>query len=52
MKEYWIGDPANSTLEILALNEGRYELHACAEATGKLTSLVLSGLEFELPEIR
>lgn len=36
VKEYWIGDPANKALEILALKEGRYELHCCAE--GKANS--------------
>ena len=52
VKEYWIGDPANKALEILTLKEGRYELHCCAEEKGKLTSLVLPGLEFDLTEIR
>jgi Uma2 family endonuclease len=52
VKEYWIGDPANKALEILTLKEGRYELHGCAEEQGKLTSLVLPGLEFDLSEIR
>jgi len=52
VKEYWIGDPANKALEILTLKEGRYELHGCAEEKGKLTSLVLPGLEFDLAEIR
>ena len=52
VKEYWIGDPANKALEILTLREGRYELHCCAEEKGKLTSLVLPGLEFDLTEIQ
>lgn len=52
VKEYWIGDPANKALEILALKEGRYELHCAAEIKGKLTSLVLAGLEFDLTEIQ
>ncbi|HMP82030.1 MAG TPA: Uma2 family endonuclease [Verrucomicrobiota bacterium] len=51
VKEYWIGDPANKSLEILTLKEGRYELHCAAEQKGKLTSLVLAGLEFDLAEI-
>ena len=51
-KEYWIGDPANKALEILTLKEGRYELHCCAEEKGKLVSLVLAGLEFDLTEIQ
>src|SRR6266487_2095606 len=41
VKEYWIGDPANKSLEILTLKAGRYELHCAAEEKGNLTSLVL-----------
>src|SRR6266545_1912552 len=52
VKEYWIGDPANKSLEILTLKEGRYELRCCAEEKGKLVSLVLAGLEFDLSEIQ
>ena len=52
VKEYWIGDPANKALEILTRKEGRYELHGCAEEKGKLTSLFLPGLEFDLTEIQ
>ncbi len=51
VKEYWIGDPANRSLEILTLKAGRYELHCAAEEKGKLTSLLLAGLEFDLPQI-
>src|SRR5258708_14880926 len=40
VKEYWIGDPANRTLEILTLKNGRYELHCLAGEKGKLASLV------------
>lgn len=52
VKEYWIGDPANKALEVLTLHAGRYELHACAEEHGQLTSLVLPGLEFDLTEMQ
>jgi len=52
VREYWIGDPANKSLEILTLKEGRYELHCAAEEKGKLNSLVLSGLEFDLTEVQ
>jgi Uma2 family endonuclease len=52
VKEYWIGDPANRSLEILTLKQGRYELHCAAEEKGKLTSLVLAGLEFDLAEVQ
>jgi len=52
VKEYWIGDPANKALEILTLRNGDYELHCCAEEKGKLTSLLLPGLQFDLSEIQ
>ncbi len=52
VKEYWISDPANQSLEILTLKDARYELHCAAEIQGKLTSLVLAGLEFDLSQIR
>jgi Uma2 family endonuclease len=51
VKEYWIGDPANQALEVFALKNGAYELHCSAEVKGKITSLVLSGLEFDLGDI-
>ncbi|HTA30526.1 MAG TPA: Uma2 family endonuclease [Candidatus Cybelea sp.] len=51
VKEYWIGDPANSSMEIFSLYKGRYKPHCAAEEKGKLTSLVLTGLEFDLSEI-
>jgi len=51
VQEYWIGDPANKSLEVLTLKERRYELHCAAEVQGKLTSLVLTGLHFDLSEI-
>ena len=51
VKEYWLADPANETLEILTLKKGHYELAACAAQKGKVHSLVLSGLEFDLAEI-
>lgn len=51
VKEYWIGDPANKSLEILTLKEGRYELHCAAETKGRLNSISLPGLEFNLEEI-
>jgi Uma2 family endonuclease len=51
VKEYWIGDPANRTIEILSLKEGRFEVSASAAGGGKLASAVVAGLEFDLAEI-
>ncbi|PWU21071.1 MAG: Uma2 family endonuclease [Verrucomicrobia bacterium] len=52
VKEYWIGDPANRSLEVLTLKNGEYELYCSVENTGKLTSLVLTGLELDLSELK
>jgi Uma2 family endonuclease len=51
VKEYWIGDAAKRSLEILTLKEDRYELHGAAEEKGQLSSLVLTGLKFDVAEI-
>jgi len=50
--EYWIGDPANRSMEILTLKGGSYKLHCAANEKGSLTSLVLAGLEFDLADIQ
>jgi Uma2 family endonuclease len=51
VKEYWIGDAAKRSLEILTLTEGRYVLRCSAKEKGKLSSLVLTGLKFDLAEV-
>jgi Uma2 family endonuclease len=51
VKEYWIGDPANTSMEIFALHKGRDKPHCAAEEKGKLTSLVLAGFEFDVSEL-
>jgi Uma2 family endonuclease len=52
VKEYWISDPANQSLEILTLKKGRYELLCVAEEKGAVHSKVLTGLEFDLAELQ
>jgi Uma2 family endonuclease len=52
VREFWIGDPANQSLEILTLKKGRYELLCAAQEKGKVHSLILTGLEFDLAEVR
>jgi Uma2 family endonuclease len=52
VKEYWIGDPANKSLEILTLKQSGYALHCAVEGKGKLDSLLLAGLEFDLTQIQ
>lgn len=51
VKEYWIGDPANKSLEVLTLQEDHHELHCAAEVKGKLASPMMAGLEFDLSDI-
>ena len=51
VKEYWIGDPANRSLEILTLKSGSYVPLCSAEEKGRLSSIVLPGLDFDLAEI-
>ena len=52
VREYWIGDPANRSLEILTLQDGQYALHCAAEEKGRVNSLVVPGLEFDLAEAK
>jgi len=51
VKEYWIGDPANRSLEILILRNGQYDLQCSAENTGKITSQVLPEFELDLTQL-
>ena len=51
VKEYWIGDPANSSMEILTLRAERYQRYCAAVERGKLVSRVLPGLELDLTDI-
>jgi len=52
VKEYWIGDAAKRSLEILVLKGDRYELRCSAKEKGKLSSVVLKGLKFDLAEMQ
>jgi Uma2 family endonuclease len=52
VKEYWIGDPANRTMEILTLRDGRFQPHCAAKEKGTLVSRVLPGLELDLADIQ
>ena len=52
VKEYWIGEADNHSMEILTLVKGRYELRCSAKEKGRMSSLVLTGLKFDLSEIQ
>jgi Uma2 family endonuclease len=51
VKEYWIGDPVNKSMEILTLRGARYQPYCAARENGKLVSKVLPGLELDLSGI-
>ena len=51
VREYWIVDMANRSAEILALRDGRFAVHSTAVLSGKVSSLVLQGLEVEVERL-
>lgn len=52
VKEYWIADPANQTLEIFTLGSaGNYELFIFLPQRGKVRSNILPNLDFDLSEV-
>jgi Uma2 family endonuclease len=51
VKEYWIVDPANQSLEILTLLDRRYVIHSSAAEAGQLASQVLDGLVLDLAKV-
>ena len=51
VKEYWILDRANQSLEVLTLAGDRYVVHATAGETGHVTSKVLRGLKVKLSDL-
>lgn len=51
VKEYWIVDPANHSLEILALQDKRFVVQASAAETGEVASRVLDGLIIDVAKL-
>lgn len=51
IKEYWLVDPNNQSIEIYTSKDNKYTLHAFADATEKVQSVVLEGLEIEATQI-
>jgi Uma2 family endonuclease len=52
IKEYWIVDPGNKTLEIYLHDQADPEVpHLYLAGEGKVTSTVLTALEFDLQQI-
>ncbi|HFA50292.1 MAG TPA: Uma2 family endonuclease [Bacteroidetes bacterium] len=51
VKEYWLVDPNYKSIEVFALINGKYQLHAFGLEDEKITSTVLKGFELELKNI-
>ncbi len=51
IKEYWIVDPANKSIEQFNIVDGKYELTGFAAEKGTVISQVIDGLEIKVEEI-
>lgn len=51
VKEFWLIDPQNKTVEIYIFENDNYRLHEFQEQEGKVTSIVLEGFETDIKEI-
>ena len=51
VKEYWLADVANRSLEVLTLQKDGYQLSSCATGEGKVRSTILPGLELDLAQL-
>jgi len=48
VREYWIVDPQNRSIEVYRIENNRYRLYSFAEEEGVVKSSVLEGLELEV----
>ena len=51
VKEYWIIDPKNQSIEVLALKESSYDIISFAAEKGTIRSNVLEGFTLDLKEV-
>jgi len=51
VKEFWLVDPQNRTVEVFVMKDDAFALQAFLEVEGKLTSTVLTGFEMEIKEL-
>jgi len=51
VKEYWIIDPKNQSIEVLTLKEGGYDIFSFAAEKGTIRSNVLEGFTLDLNDI-
>jgi Uma2 family endonuclease len=51
VKEYWIVDLANRSIEVLVLERDRFTVHSIAAENGQVESRVLAGLKIDLGQV-
>ena len=51
VKEYWIVDPANLSIEVFLLENEEYKLHSMATENGEIKSYILEGLVIEVEAV-
>lgn len=51
VKEYWVVDPEDKSIEVYVGQEGKFTLSQGVEEEGKIRSLLLDGLEVGTKEI-
>ncbi len=51
VKEYWIVDPEEETVEIYVVKEGRFTLHQQLEHQGRAASVILDGFTVEIADL-
>ncbi|MGE3799544.1 MAG: Uma2 family endonuclease [Candidatus Kapaibacterium sp.] len=51
VREYWMVDPANRSVEVLVIEEGEYRLASFASQGERVVSTVVEGLKISLDEI-
>lgn len=51
IREYWLVDPLNKSIEIYTMQADKYVLHDLQEIRGKISSTVLTGFELDLTHI-
>ncbi len=51
VREFWLADPNNRTVEIFTFSENAYRLHGFADEESKATSTVLPGFEVDVAKL-
>jgi len=51
VREYWLIDPRNKSIEVYDLSQQRYQLVAYQEETGLVSSVALEGFVLDLAQI-